>query len=1085
MASWGQQMNALALNLIALVAFLVLDRRTIPRLLKAISNASWRDLKRLIFWALIAKVLRSVSAVLVVSLSIACVAVFLFSDLFPLLPASTWRTAFYESSKLHDIVENIETGWATLTLIALAVALLVTCAREARRTAATAIDSALAEIREEAASGTGEPTPQNAESLALQEKRVAQAAAVSELKGQLALDTLSPHDRETLQHQLEEGMQTLLRLEAGIALIELDRKVRTSPHLQQLKEAETPLLSAFSRALTAQQLRNGLSKGGNALAKLSLALLVPSALVLQAGTISDALLVANLRLSNDMAESQAKDDEQQIAEQIPQISESRPLSAHEMQVIHELGSHFADSLEHRDAKIFHLHSDSQTVVNDAAAKQQILHRFASDSHDFHVLDVSPTSPETSGTGADSLWQAMVSKPSAPRDSEAYFDSRLENIASHTTEQGFAPFMEQAQSALHASEDSAALPDIAQQLATNLLDAIAGHFTGDSLMSKLFGDIAAPSELYEQAQAMMRRDFAANVRSVATDARIPPASPVVMGDVPITDIKGRTRYGEAIIARLDDTYQSLGTAVTETPPTIERAATLHGADPMLSKQLDSIANGARDVNPETMDNLTASFGDMFPGQRPAGAPPHLATPGRPPVNLAAAESELSEAFAAARSYGALRVSARIGGVLIGKLPDNQNGAPSIEGFDWTQSADGVRFSLTRDDGKVFIFGPFRAYIIRLALAYAADGRPIAATMPLTPIARRIVIHPVLTDTALGCQAWRIDQFVEDFAEVRKDPPEAVSFIYSAHALYMLAWAAQFARLRANVPEDLTAAQQKYVAELSQEAQAIEANNDLVADARDALRHADSLVSPDKSPLVVKTDYYDSALVNLLTQCSSRTRAVADFTQCVGSADYGDSYIKSYAWLVPPPHLYLESGVRERNYTLDPGLSFLTGKEVESDFAWPFNFTWQTTYDSERYFAQKSEDGSIAPERPFEIPAIQSSVNRNVALGVISRGADSDEVRTLADIREFTLLQRFFRLALNGYLGAQFPVQRLVALVDVQPQTQTDAYWTGNWNNAQAVTRKMTEEGHADLAAQLGIDEDARKFAPQGTCPQINP
>ena len=115
----------------------------------------------------------------------------------------------------------------------------------------------------------------------------------------------------------------------------------------------------------------------------------------------------------------------------------------------------------------------------------------------------------------------------------------------------------------------------------------------------------------------------------------------------------------------------------------------------------------------------------------------------------------ENFTRARSYGGLRGFAKVGGVLIGLEPTGGQ-APDIIDLQWNEGGDGVGLMLRRDDGKVLSFGPFRADIIRLALAYAADGRPVTVTMPSAgQIGRQVLLHPTLVDTALGCHARHLD------------------------------------------------------------------------------------------------------------------------------------------------------------------------------------------------------------------------------------------------------------------------------------------------------------------------------------------
>jgi len=73
--------------------------------------------------------------------------------------------------------------------------------------------------------------------------------------------------------------------------------------------------------------------------------------------------------------------------------------------------------------------------------------------------------------------------------------------------------------------------------------------------------------------------------------------------------------------------------------------------------------------------------------------------------------------------------------------------------------------------------WRASIVGQALAYAADGRPLAATMvtakPLLEL--KILVHAALIDTGLGRRITELDRFVDEFTGdergMRKSRPPA--------------------------------------------------------------------------------------------------------------------------------------------------------------------------------------------------------------------------------------------------------------------------------------------------------------------------
>ena len=121
------------------------------------------------------------------------------------------------------------------------------------------------------------------------------------------------------------------------------------------------------------------------------------------------------------------------------------------------------------------------------------------------------------------------------------------------------------------------------------------------------------------------------------------------------------------------------------------------------------------------------------------------------------------FTRARNFSSLRGFARIGGVLIGVPP---TGGPALDfkSFSWRRDPAGLVLFLTRPDGQPVSLGPYRESIVHQALAYAADGRPVTVTMvtadPLPEL--KILLHPALVDSPLGCRAIEIDRLVDIYA-----------------------------------------------------------------------------------------------------------------------------------------------------------------------------------------------------------------------------------------------------------------------------------------------------------------------------------
>ena len=187
----------------------------------------------------------------------------------------------------------------------------------------------------------------------------------------------------------------------------------------------------------------------------------------------------------------------------------------------------------------------------------------------------------------------------------------------------------------------------------------------------------------------------------------------------------------------------------------------------------------------------------------------------------------------------------------------------------------------------------------------------------------------------------------------------------------------------------------------------------------------------SPVTIKTDYFEESLVKTVGRCLPTARDVA-----VTSPMHRDHASGADIWRVgkmghPTTGFFSESGVRELSYDIDPELSFLDLSRAKRSTTWPFAFILQVTFESRRFFSNDRDSGF--DEKPFEYPAIQPWIDKRVAEGAASRSAMFDAPRTIKDLREFAVLQRLFRLALDGKIGTRFPHETLVSLNRVKPRT----------------------------------------------------
>jgi hypothetical protein len=379
------------------------------------------------------------------------------------------------------------------------------------------------------------------------------------------------------------------------------------------------------------------------------------------------------------------------------------------------------------------------------------------------------------------------------------------------------------------------------------------------------------------------------------------------------------------------------------------------------------------------------------------------------------------FQRAQSYARLKGYARVGGVLIGDSPKGEVQL-DFNGFRYLRSSGRTTFALTRADGAKFKLGPYRDSLVHLALGYAADSRPVAVTMtralPLLDL--RILLHPVLEDTALGCRMIKLDQMVDKVTSCRNpqgcdDPRSRAEMeVERQMILYRYAWLRRKVILRKAYPLDGVSADRAVAEDLAQ----IKNYGEIAAP---VLRNPQALLDRKTSILAAKQEYFQPDLLVPLLRCVAQAKGeVGEFDECLGStfqeALENLDETEGRKWTRPPPGHQPLSGVRERPYRADANLDFLRDRPADTAEGklWPFNFILQVAFD---------EGGDDA--NPWEFPVLDGYIESSVAAYLSGEGGRQDAT-VVRDVREFVLLQRFFRLALSGGFGSAFPVERLVEL-----------------------------------------------------------
>jgi hypothetical protein len=380
----------------------------------------------------------------------------------------------------------------------------------------------------------------------------------------------------------------------------------------------------------------------------------------------------------------------------------------------------------------------------------------------------------------------------------------------------------------------------------------------------------------------------------------------------------------------------------------------------------------------------------------------------------------------------------------------------------------------------------------ALNYAADGRPLAVTMasaePLIEL--KILLHPTLVDNALGYRIIELDRFVDEYTSKDKvlgaARQQMTEHVYAQVGLYKLAWASRLLGLLS------LQADTDQTSEISRALRTITDDEKLRREATEALARPEELENPALSPLPVKTEFFDEALVRLMLNAAKARRSLAQFDEEVqadaraqarqAEASGDSSALEALAkrWLNFPPEFEVWSGVRERDYAPTPETLLMPDSQP---VPMPFDFMLQVAFTSEPAFLKDEEAKTYADTQPWEFPSLKQTIQERVEQGVA--GERSERARTiLADVSEFALLQRLFRLAFNGQLGAGFPVERLVELSDaVAPGAPKRLTRTLRWN-ANPIFDRLAQSGmRADeqdelqsilrIRAALGVAFDAKQ------------
>jgi len=459
-----------------------------------------------------------------------------------------------------------------------------------------------------------------------------------------------------------------------------------------------------------------------------------------------------------------------------------------------------------------------------------------------------------------------------------------------------------------------------------------------------------------------------------------------------------------------------------------------------------ANGQNLVKTErAVPGLLRAPGRFDAPARPAWSPRFA--PETTPTELAP--------FERARSMPGLRGYSGVGGVLIGNEPEP---GPTVtldfRDIRWSFANGAVNFILTRADGRELRVGPFRQNIARGALTYAADGRLTVVTiLGASPLEdQKILLHPALSDTALGCRAADVDQIIREALNQNPAQKTAFDLLDGHNLLYRHSFSQRGVLLARHLYKQAEAAQStERMQWLNQRFRALWGAQPILDEKSPAKRLVDQalqapevLRDPNRSPLAAKKEYFDQKLLADILECAQPRSTLDDFDKCLLSK-HVEEIVSGGAmedvWLGDAPSYSTLYHVRELPFTLDAELKFLQPTGGAQDVLGPFDFLAVIGFSSAPLGMSAEQAETAIDTTPWEFPSLKPLIRQEVLRFIEKQPAVRQE---LADLVEFTMAQRLFRVALNERLGLQFPIARLSSLGEALAAGARSDVPTARWS-----------------------------------------
>lgn len=424
---------------------------------------------------------------------------------------------------------------------------------------------------------------------------------------------------------------------------------------------------------------------------------------------------------------------------------------------------------------------------------------------------------------------------------------------------------------------------------------------------------------------------------------------------------------------------------------------------------SVADFAADaVNDNTLRRSLGGYDELFPR-----AGQVIADAAAPAVDGAA-----NAAFAEARAitFDVAASSFRVRGVIIGR---RLGGKPlDVTDIRWRVLPPARAGKATRIAVDLLVAGPapstaqwrtagaYDAGVLNQALRYAADRRVVATTIVAgdgRAIQRETSLHPTLSNTALGCRVIAVDRVI-DTLSFRNPPPQLGQF--ASDRINMAAWLEVAGLAEAAAQERSCPVQELTTIVKKSDLRSVHFSP--------AMRQSLETFMTQR----VRATPGSDALVREVDHCAGGP--AKDLPACLCAQTHSTSLPERY-WF-PEDHT---SQVRERTATLTPDLSWLRPSPSGLE---NFEFVTHTTFAVHNRDKQEPDEAT-ATTMSFpssQLAVLRQEIARRLPEFVATDLNESSVDDLMRPLEEFVLAQRLARAALDGQLGRDFPIVKLVTL-----------------------------------------------------------